>query len=178
MPHLSVAIANSFIDLAKAEGQPVDPMKVQKLVYFGHGWHLGYGMGALCAESAQAWRWGPVFQDLYHAVKRWGSGPIMKPIKVFDVAEGHKITWDEPRVPLTEDFAQSLNKRIWEVYGHMSGLSLSQLTHDPAGPWSKTWNQNPGALNLEIPNSLIMEYFQQKVHANAGEARSSSSTGG
>ena len=38
-------------------------------MYFGHGWHLGYGQGALSAEHAQAWRWGPVFPELYHAVK-------------------------------------------------------------------------------------------------------------
>lgn len=168
MPYLVVAVANSFLDIAKSAGEPVDPMKIQKLVYFSHGWHLGYGKGALSAENAQAWRWGPVFPFLYHEVKRWGSGPIMNPVRTFDGRDGDKFRWDVPKIPPEDAFAQMLVRRVWEVYGRMSGLALSQLTHEPDGPWHETWVRYPGVRNLEIPNLLIRKYFAQKLQANAG----------
>lgn len=167
MTYLAVAIANSFLDIANSASAPVDPMKIQKLVYFSHGWHLGYGMGSLSAQNAQAWRWGPVFPELYHEVKRWGSGPILKPIRVFGGLDGGKLRWSAPTVPSENTFAQALLKRVWEVYGRRSGLALSQLTHEKDGPWYKTWIQNPGVRNLEIPNQLIAEYFAGQLKANA-----------
>jgi uncharacterized phage-associated protein len=167
MPYLAVAIANSFLDVAKSAREPVDPMKIQKLVYFGHGWHLGYEEGALSAEYAQAWRWGPVFPDLYHAVKIWGSGPIMKPVRALEVDRG-KLRWNTPRIGPEEAFATKLIERVWEVYGHMSGPALSQLTHEPDGPWQVIRDRHPGERDLVIPNPLIRDYFARKLEANAG----------
>lgn len=168
MTYLAVAIANSFLDIANAAGEPVDPMKIQKLAYFGHGWHLGYRLGALSAEHAEAWRWGPVFPELYHAVKTWGSGPIMEPVQVFGGLDRGKLRWSAPRIPTENTPATSLLQRVWEVYGQMSGPALSQLTHEPDGPWDVIRAQRPGARNLVIPNPLIREHFQQKIEANAG----------
>ena len=167
MQYLAVAIANSFLDIAESAGAPVDPMKLQKLVYFGHGWYLGYEARALSAENAQAWRWGPVFPELYHEVKRWGSGPIMKSATVFSGFEDGKLRWNAPKIPPEDIFAHKLIQRVWEVYGYMSGLALSQLTHDPDGPWYRIWSENAGARNAEIPNRIIGEYFAQKIQANA-----------
>ena len=58
MLYRTAEIANSFLGITKSKGKSVDPMQLQKLVYFSHGWHLGYGRGALSAESVKAWRWG------------------------------------------------------------------------------------------------------------------------
>ena len=97
MSYLAAAVANSFLEIAKSAGEPLDPMKLQKLVYFGHGWHLGYEPGALSVENAQAWRWGPVFPDLYHAIKIWGSGPIMEPVVAVEVDRG-EFQWNTPSI--------------------------------------------------------------------------------
>lgn len=167
MPYLAVAVANSFLDVAKSAGEPVDPMKLQKLVYFGHGWHLGYGLGALSAEHAEAWRWGPVFPELYRAVKIWGSGPVLEPVRAFEVDDGRR-RWSTPDLPSGENFAKKLVERVWEVYGHMSGPALSQLTHEPGGPWQVIRDSNPGKRDVVIPNPFIREHFAQKLQANGG----------
>ncbi len=167
MPYPAATVANGLLQIAKAAGKPVDPMKIQKLVYFAHGWHLGYKRGALSAELAQAWRWGPVFPDLYHAVKIWGNRQIVKPVRAFEF-DPDKLRWSTPSIPPEDNFALRLIERVWEVYGHMSGPALSQLTHEQGGPWQVIRDKDPGAGNLLIPNSIIRDYFARKLQANAG----------
>ena len=166
MPYPSAAVANSFLEQAKAAGAAVDPLKLQKLVYFGHGWHLAYDQGALSAEDAQAWSYGPVFPDLYHSLKSWGSGAVLEPAAVFRVAAG-TFRWETPQLPSSEHFSLLLIKRVWEVYGKMSGLALSQLTHAHDGPWQVTRAKNPGIRGPAISNELIRQYFQAQLRANA-----------
>lgn len=158
MPYSSVAIANRFLDLARRDGVKLTPMQLQKLVYFAHGWHLGFEQGPLSAEHAQAWQWGPVFPKLYHAMKRWGGGPIEERVK---------LNGGEPVIPASADFPWRLIDRAWEVYGHMSGPALSQLSHDPEGPWHKIRSESYDARGIDIPNAMICDYFKAKVHANA-----------
>lgn len=165
MPYPVAAVANSFLDVGKSVGEPIDPMKMQKLVYFAHGWHLGYGLGALSADHAQAWRWGPVFPELYHAVKIWGSGAIMRPVSTVEV-DGGQFRPNTPTVPAST-VAVQLIRRVWDIYGHMNGLALSQLTHVHGGPWQVVRERSPGERNLVIPNSLIREYFARKLQENA-----------
>jgi uncharacterized phage-associated protein len=40
MPYDPKAIANYFLTLAADHDQTLDPMMIQKSVYFAHGWHL------------------------------------------------------------------------------------------------------------------------------------------
>ena len=120
----------------------------------------------MSTENAQAWRWGPVFPELYHEVKWWGSESILEPIVVDEFDDG-EFQSNIPKISSEDSFAQKLIKRIWDVYGHMSGIDLSRLTHEKDGPWYKTWSTNSGARNVEIPNETILEYFATKIQANA-----------
>ena len=145
-------------------------MKIQKLVYFSHGWHLAYDRGALSAENAEAWEYGPVFRDLYHALKSWGRGAVLEPVVTFGLDHGTR-RWLAPRIPDSDDFATRLVERVWDVYGPMSGLALSQLTHEDGGPWQVTRASDPRRRDLTIPNSLIREYFRTQLRANAATGR-------
>ena len=152
MPYPPSVIANEFLSLAAKDGAELSPMQVQKLVYFSHGWHLAFDQGALCSERAQAWRWGPVFPSLYHSLKHRGSGAIQEAIKV-------------PWV-ITDEFASDLIGRVWQVYRDMTAIALSQLSHDPAGPWQLVRTQSHGDRNADIPDPVIRDYFRKKLDAN------------
>ena len=56
-------------------------MKVQKLVYYAHGWHLGLADAPLIGELVEAWRWGPVIRSLYAALAEFGNQPILTTLK-------------------------------------------------------------------------------------------------
>ena len=141
-------------------------MQIQKLVYFAHGWHLAYHKEILCEEQAQAWRWGPVFPTLYHAVKSWGRRPIENDviaIRLLSENGQHRVEKSVPRV--TEDEDTTFLHTIWEAYGEMTGPALSRLSHDIDGPWFRMWNESGGAQGVIIPNELIQGYFEEKLKA-------------
>ena len=122
---------------------------------------LMFGGLYIKVPSAYAWMYGPVFPNLYHALKSWGGGAIHGNALVFE-----SFDWNTPRI--TTEFASRLIDRVWEIYGPMTGVALSQLTHQQDTPWYKARSANPGARGPEIPNELICEYFKKLLEKNGG----------
>lgn len=150
MPYLAKAIANYFLDRGWAEGKGVDPLKLQKLVYFAHGWHLGLYDSPLLDGGVQAWRFGPVIPTLYHEFKEFGNAPIDWPAR-------DEETRHVPRIPAHDEETRAFLDRIWSVYSDYSGLRLSDMTHKPGTPWANAWNES--GRNIMIPDSEIRRYF-------------------
>ena len=138
-------------------------MQIQKLAYFSHGWHLAFTKEPLIDERIEAWDYGPVVSTLYHEFKKWGSGKIEKPATGIEFAAGRGLIFYKPALSDADveeeslQFAKRLLKKTWRVYGSMSGLALSQLTHDPEGPWAQTRRENPNARSVDIPDDLIRD---------------------
>lgn len=158
--YTSIQIANWFIRKAKNEKAELTPMKLLKLVYIAHGWHLGLSNGKpLVGEDVQAWKFGPVFPDLYHRIKKYGGGQIEDFIAV---AED-----DIAIVPSSDVFVAALLDKIWEVYGGANGVELSELTHADGTPWSKTWNkmQKRGMTQSAIDADEIVTHYKKLMAA-------------
>ncbi len=157
------AVANVFLHLAKSEGTTIAPMKIQKLVYFANGWALGLAGQPLIQENVQAWKYGPVIEELYHEFKRFGSGPITQNATNVSLDPSSlQLIEEAPQIPDSDEDAHALIRKIWDVYGKFSGPQLSNLTHKSDTPWDKTYN---GSHQQVIPNKVIQEYFKIKADA-------------
>jgi uncharacterized phage-associated protein len=143
----------------------LDPMKVQKLVYFAHGWHLGREAGPLISEPIEAWDYGPVVPTLYRELKAYGAGAITEHIKDFEPKPEGGFRFAAPGV--RDAVELSFLRRIWDVYGKLSATQLSAMTHRPDTPWTTVRNRNPGARGAVIPDELMRAYFQQLAATNA-----------
>lgn len=167
MKYSTKAAANKFIEIAKDRGSPITPMKLQKLVYFAHGWYLSLTNGQpLIDEKIEAWRYGPVVPSLYHEFKSQGSKPIECYATDIDIEQGFQLV--TPRLPDDENLLAFIDK-IWEVYGKFSAVQLSNITHQPDTPWAKTWGVDGVPKNTDIEDSVIKEYFDKVrglSHAN------------
>jgi uncharacterized phage-associated protein len=156
-PYDARSIANSFLAIAKKSHAQLTPMKLQKLVYYAHGWSLGLGGRPLIDEPVEAWKWGPVVPSVYHEFKKYGADPITEPATDF---LGKEI----PEVPRQDEYTTSLLERIWEVYCGFTPSQLSNMTHDSDGPWQATVNRvGAGVPGVPINNDLIAEYFASKI---------------
>ena len=131
-------------------------MKLQKLVYFAHGWHLAYGEGPLIPDEIEAWNYGPVIESLYRELKHYGSGEITSPILEIDfrnnIFSAQAPTIDNPNL-------NQFLGNVVGVYGGFTPIQLSNMTHMPGTPWQRLKVKYPHDRSLTIPNELIRDYF-------------------
>lgn len=146
-------VANCFLQRDfEDQCATITPMKLQKLVYCLHGWHLAITGKPAIKGNFEAWPYGPVEEDMYHLFKSYRNKPITAYAKSWDGDE-HKAFV----------VAQSKNKEFYDIldfvagrYTPFSATQLSAMTHKPGTPWSVT-RDNWGTI---IPDILIQEYFR------------------
>lgn len=158
----AVIVANYFVKKGKEEGAPVEGvLKLIKLVYLAHGWHLGlFEKQPLIRERVEAWQYGPVVRSVYDAFKFCGRQKITEP-----ATTGIK----EEMVPiekLAADETIELLDEVWEIYGKHTGPELSKLTHEENTPWDDT-RKKMGMqiyhLGVVISDEAIGNYYANRI---------------
>ena len=152
MPHDARAVANRLIELAEEDGNQLTIMQVIKLVYFCQAWMLGLYERPLIEQPIEAWRFGPVIRDVYQSFKKYRGEPIR----------------DQARVPEAhfDDKEEDLVKQVYSKYGYLSGIRLSELTHEEGTPWHEVWRRN--GQDSIIPRSLLKEYYSRQALESNG----------
>jgi len=146
-------VANFFIGKGLESGRPVTNLKLQKLVYFAHGWYLALTDKPLIDSTIEAWRFGPVVNSLYHGLKEYGMNPITSKLSLF---------------PYNSDRISSIDTEfldfIWELYKDFSAEQLVNFTHEAGSPWSDIIVSNGGINSIrrgvDIPDENIKTYFK------------------
>ena len=72
----AIEVANHFIEQAEKAGQELTQMKLHKLLYFAHGWHLAMTGKPLFEEPILAGPYGPYMQSVYEGAYGFGSGDL------------------------------------------------------------------------------------------------------
>ena len=163
-----LAIANAFIQLAQqTDARPLTQMKLQKLIFFAHGWNLALRDAPLVNEAFQAWKYGPVLPSAYHEFKSFGTLGIDRLGTALTLTPEEGLEWEPPVISDTTGLTHQLLHRVWDVYGGYSGTELSQMTHLPDTPWSKTRARYGDARDIPIPDSEIKTYFHGMLPACA-----------
>ncbi len=158
-------VANCFLSKYKKHG--ITPLKIQKLVYVAHGWHLAlYNKPLVDDEYVEAWQYGPVFASLYHEFKYRGQLPIIEFATKVNIDMNGTRTETTPYIPKSDKETRKLIDRIWEVYKHYTGLQMSALCHQPGSPWEIARNEAPGRRNAHVPDTKIMEHYKEKLDQN------------
>lgn len=168
-PFQPLAVANRFLELANESQKEITLLKLLKLVYYAHGWHLGLTGGQpLLDEQVEAWKFGPVSPSVYHSFKDFGANPITRLGREILHKDG-KFFWNVVTLDCSQSVSEFL-KKIWDVYGKLTPFQLSELTHRADTPWHKVWYEMGGQTRkgTDIPDNLITEYFQQKKAAQNG----------
>lgn len=152
-PYRASTVANELFRLAQVAGRHLTPMQYVKLAYIAHGWSLALRNQPLIRDGVEAWKFGPVIPDLYHQLKHYGAAPVTGPIS----------SWGNSESLSPED--SGLISEVFEKYGSLSGVQLSNLTHKPGTPWSMVYD--PQGWGEQIPDSLIRSHYMT-LSARAG----------
>jgi uncharacterized phage-associated protein len=115
----AIDIANWFLaSIDREVGDPITPLKLQKLVYYAQAWALALLERPLFEEDLEAWTHGPVVPSLFEQFKDNGLEALPYP--------------DE--VPLFDSEVEILLEEILDVYGHLPVRQLEKLIQNEA-PW-------------------------------------------
>ena len=163
MAHSAITVANTFLKLAWDGGKPLDHMKLQKLVYYAHGWHLAIAGEPLIREGVQAWWFGPVVEPLYQRLKEYGSEPIADLADAIEVVDG-KVKRTTPEIHEGSD-EHAIVSRVWDLYSRYTAIQLSNAAHKKGTPWELVESEWPGRprRGAEIPDDLIESCFKQML---------------
>jgi len=163
-PYSTSAIANWFLDRAERDNCRLDPMKLQKLIYFAHGWYLALSGKPLIDEHPQAWAYGPVIPSIYHKFKSFGRSAITQRAWDLDGVLKDGVFEAKMQIPSIgpDREMQEFLEQIWKVYGGYSAIQLSNLSHQPNGAWDKAYAAAGGNRSVDIPDDLIKAEFESK----------------
>ena len=149
MPFPTNHVANTLLQRAFREGRSdMSPMKLQKMLFYTHGWHLATTGIPAIEDHFEVWQWGPVVGNLYHELKHFGASSVTEYLK--DRSE------DKPFV--VNSYYKNLYESVdiaWEKYIGINATRLSAMTHEPGSPWDLARQES----RTYIPNNLIQDYF-------------------
>lgn len=135
------AIANWFVDRAKAEKLPLSKVWANKLTYLAYETGISEFGAVLTPARAEAWNFGPVFREIYSQYE-----------EVIEKGYFQKFSMaGRTKVKAEADFSPSdlqILEMAWERYSRMGAAQLTQLTHAEGTPWKTVWDLggklNPG----------------------------------
>jgi len=157
MSYSAPLIAYAFVKKGLETGKPVTQMKLQKMVYFAHGYHLAKWGTPLIKEPFEAWQFGPVAPAIYNEFNLYGSDPI----------ELHEPARIEHALRTLSPEAKEAIDYTWEATKDVSAYKLSGWTHKASSPWAAAYR--PNVPDTVISNQDIQTYFIKFLFPN-GEA--------
>lgn len=160
--HSVLGVANEFLSRADDADRQLTPMHLQKLCYMAHGFTLALLDRPLTKETVEAWDFGPVYPELYDALKAFGGGSVSEPIRENNWASAANIRGSIVNADLNGREIRILDK-VWADYGRFDAWQLSALTHEDDSPWAEVYKR--GKKNVPIPNRLIKRYFVDLTHS-------------
>jgi len=143
--HTARQVADWFLAWSDHNEATVSNLKLQKLLYYAQGHHLGGHGTPLFDDDIEAWAHGPVVRSVYHDLKCYGNGPID-----VEVALDDSFDWGDFR-----DVEDDL-MRVWNTYGKYEAWALRNRTHREA-PWKSTFEH--GTKYLVIPQDAMRDFF-------------------
>ena len=151
-------ICNFLLTRYRAETYDLTNLRLNKLLYFIHGWGLTSRPDGLVRNHFEAWRLGPVIKPVFETFKVFGEKQILGLAEHLDYASGQKrpVSFDEIT---PADIA--IITSVFESYAHYTTGELVALSHEEGGPWHVVYTAwaNDNRLSPRIPNELIRDYF-------------------
>lgn len=143
-----VNVAKYLLTLAESSNTKINPLKLQKLLYYCEGWTLAITDKELFPrENFQAWLHGPVNVTIYHEFNaKYG---------MFDPIDNPKTTLLSTSVTVEQ---RAIVERVFEVYNQYSASQLEMMTHA-----EKPWIEARGTLKPNMHSDTIIDKHTMRL---------------
>ncbi|MGZ3140101.1 Panacea domain-containing protein [Candidatus Phytoplasma solani] len=146
-------VANYIITKSKKlPNNNLTHMKLHKIIYYSYISYLIKNQTSktkrLILEKPKAWKYGPVFGQLFHILRNYYEKIITKPL------EGGNMS------KIDKERAEVINN-ILEKSKNMNAVQLSEISHNQP-PWDYTFYYYwPKTKNNTISDDLLLEFFSK-----------------
>ena len=156
-PRKLYAVCDYIILFMEEEGLFLNVVKLQRLLYIAHAWHLAFHSHTpLLNEGFEAWKFGPVNRTIHNRFR--GRSSFYSPITIAD-------RWfSDPADPLA---ILSVSERehldnILNIYGDMTTLELEEmLQHEDPWRLARVGLSPEETSSRDIPDEVIYAYYKR-----------------
>ena len=142
-------------DAENKDVRPPTAFKLIKLTYMAHGWSfVNFDRVGLVSEPVEAWKFGPVYPDLYNALESCGPSPVETVPRNVHEERHASVELNGNELALID--------AVYERYKKFRENELSVMTHMEGTPWHTVWNSGQGRFSA-IGDDLIRSYYEQIV---------------
>lgn len=139
------SVVDGLLYIADKEGVRVDPLKLQKLLYFAQALSLVRRGHPLFRDKIEAWQHGPVVPTVYKEYKKFKN-------KRLYAGEGFDMK-------IFTNSEQKILEDIIATFGKYTGSQLRNMTHKHL-PWKNAFKK---AKNTEITKQVIKQYYKGAI---------------
>lgn len=145
------AIANWILDYLSELSITASNMSLNKLTYFVFERGLVERNILFTPARVEAWDHGPVFREIYHALKVADDKPVLNRITKYSVRDRDVVEAREQFSSEDVDFFRS----VIDDYKDFTASQLRRISHRHDGPWDHVWKSaapvNPGmVISVEL----------------------------
>lgn len=157
--------------LLKKEGY-ISLVQTIKLCYIAYGYVAGIYKEKLFKEKIYAFQYGPAINELYEKLKERNKH-VHKIPKIADAFLVDELSLDEDVEDKELEKIKPKHKEvldfIYSRYSHLSGMTLSEFTHQRGTPWRDCVGKDKSISEIkiekgkekEIPYKSIEKYFSE-----------------
>jgi uncharacterized phage-associated protein len=155
-------LCNFIIAHYGAGSSDLTNLRLNKLLYFIHGWSLTSRPQGLVRNHFLAWQHGPVVRPVYDAFKIYGENPVGGLAEYLDYASGQTKAVDYDDIVASDG---DTIRRVYESYAPYATGELLRMSHESGGPWDIVYRASLGdkRMSPRIPNDLIRTHFLEKA---------------
>jgi len=154
------SVANFVLEVAQGEGVGVTNLSLNKIIYFLHAESLARFDKPLVKAKIEAWKYGPVFREVYSSFKDYGSQPITSKATRVNKFSGEKevCTLD------AEEHIGNILADVCRSYLKLTSSQLVTLSHARGGAWDEVFNHmDPSNPGMSITDEVIRRNFAPRT---------------
>ena len=153
MSYEAETICNVYCRFARKDGQRMDGMRVEKLLYFTQGHSMSILGREIIKDDCECWEYSVVFPSVRGTLApQYGAGPIE------EIHDAQKPWRFEPEGQL-QDKDRELLEACWGRYGREDTPSLMAMQCVADSPYKILCNQGGDKHHQIIPKAMISDYF-------------------
>ena len=149
--HKAIEVARLFLYWANQEGEVITNLKMQKLLYYAQAWHLVNFHKPLFTDKIEAWKLGPVVQQVYQKFKVHGPRPI--------AYQDHKGAEESIFERKSLDFL----KEFYGIYIKVPAHDLVNMSHSER-PWISAFKRNE-SIDLNTMEDFYTKQYKTSRHS-------------